>query len=283
MKKNKILFRASGIGALMTEGRGLVLTENQKSTLQDYKLRSLPDGKPLTDKQKIDFELLLSKENAKPELSDTAKRFIEQMWLLNEKGFYQDLSNKYVAKGNFNEDDGIVLVSEIENSMYHKNTERKTFENITGECDIFDIIDGKRIIKDIKSSWSPLTFMSSGLSSLYEWQGRTYMMLYDAEEFHLHYTLTDTPRHLVEKEKEREFYKYFDKSMTESELESLELMLLPIYEQIESNMSFSNGNYSKEERVKTFKITRCKEKEKQLLEKIPIAIEYYEKIKLNQI
>jgi len=283
MGKNKILFRASGIGALMTEGRGLVLTENQKVTLQDYKLRSLPDGKPLTDKQKIDFELLLSKENAKPELSDTAKRFIEQMWLLNEKGFYQDLSNKYVDKGNFNEDDGIVLVSETEGLMFHKNTERKTVGNITGECDIFTTIDGVKVIKDIKSSWSPLTFMSSGLSSLYEWQGRVYMMLYDADEFHLHYTLTDTPRHLIEKEKEREFYKYFDKGMTESELEVLELGLLPIYEQIEANMNFTNGKYSKEERVKTFKIARCKEKEKQLLEKIPMAIEYYEKIKLNQI
>jgi hypothetical protein len=85
----KILFRASGLGALMTEGRGLVLTDNQKQTLADYKLRDAGEGKPLTDKQKIDFELLLSKENAKPTLSDTAKSFIEKTWLFNEKGFYE--------------------------------------------------------------------------------------------------------------------------------------------------------------------------------------------------
>ena len=278
-----ILFRASGIGALMVEGRGLVLTELQKTKLEEYKKRNSGEGKPLTDTQKNEFEALLSKENAKPELSDTAKRFVEKMWLLNEKEFYQDLENKYVDKGNFNEDDGIVLVSEVENLMLHKNIIRKTIGNITGECDCIEVVNGKKVVKDIKSSWSPVTFMTGDLNTIYEWQGRAYMMLYDADEFHLHYTLTDTPRYLIEKEKERQFYKYFDKMMTDSELEELELKLLPVYEQIERNMSFSDGNYTKEERVKTFKITRDKEKEKLLLDKIPMAIEYYKSIKLNQI
>lgn len=278
-----ILFRASGIGALMVEGRGVVLTELQKTKLEEYKKRNSGEGKPLTDTQKNEFEVLLSKENAKPELSDTAKRFVEQMWLLNEKEFYQDLENKYVEKGNLNEDDGIVLVSEVENLMLHKNIIRKNIGNITGECDCIEIINGKKVVKDIKSSWSPITFMSGNLSNIYEWQGRVYMMLYDADEFHLHYTLTDTPRYLIEKEKEKQFYKYFDKMMTDSELEDLELKLLPIYEQIEKNMCFSDGNYTKEERVKTFIIQRDKEKEKLLLEKIPLAIDYYKSIKLNQI
>lgn len=278
----EILFRASGIGNLMVESRGVVLTELQKTKLEEYKKRNSGDGKPLTDSQKNEFEVLLSKENAKPELSDTAKRFVEKMWLLNEKGFYQDLDNKYVDKGNFNEDDGIVLVSEVENLMLHKNIVRKTIGNITGECDCVEVINGKKVVKDIKSSWSPVTFMAGDLNTIYEWQGITYMYLYDADEFHLHYTLTDTPRHLIEKEKERQFYKYFDKMMTDSELEDLELKLLPVYEQIEKNMSFSDGNYTKEERVKTFKIIRDKEKEKLLLSKIPLAIEYYKSIKLNQ-
>jgi hypothetical protein len=278
-----ILFRASGIGALMTEGRGVVLTENQKTTLQSYKERNSGVGKPLTDNQKTDFEVLLSKENAKPTLSDTAKRFIEQMWLLNEKGFYQNLENKYVDKGNFNEDDGIVLVSEVENLMLHKNIVRKTIGNITGECDCIEVINGIKVVKDIKSSWSPITFMAGDLSTVYEWQGRAYMMLYDADEFHLHYTLTDTPRFLIEKEKERQFYKFYEKGMSDAEIEDLELRLFPIYDQIEKNMCFTNGNYTKEERVKTFKIIRDKEKEQQLLDKIPLAIEYYKSITLNQI
>jgi hypothetical protein len=35
--------------------------------------------------------------------------------------------------------------------------------------------------------------------------------------------------------------------------------------------------------VKTFKITRDKEKEELLLSKIPMAVEYYNSITLNQI
>jgi hypothetical protein len=271
-----ILFRASGIGALMTEGRGVILTENQKQTLADYKLRNSGEGKPLTDKQKIDFEALLSKENAKPTLSDTAKSFIEKMWLFNEKGFYEELSSKYVEKGNFNEDDGIILVSELENSNYIKNEIRKTIGNITGEADIVCTIDGVKVIKDIKSSWSPMTFMNGDLSTLYEWQGITYMMLYDADEFHLHYTLTDCPEHILENEKWKLRNKY-------SILDDENPLMQRLFKQLEKNLIFSNGNYTKEERVKSFIIKRDIEKEQLLLSKIPMAIEYYNSITLNQI
>jgi hypothetical protein len=272
----KILFRASGIGALLTESRGIVLTDNQKQTLADYKLRDAGEGKPLTDKQKIDFELLLSKENAKPMLSDTAKSFIEKTWLFNEKGFYEELSSKYVEKGNFNEDDGIILVSEIENSIYEKNAERKTIGHITGEADIVCTINGVKVIKDIKSSWSPLTFMNGELSTIYEWQGRAYMYLYDADEFHLHYTLTDCPEHILENEKWKLRNKY---GILDDENPTMQRL----FKQLEQNLVFSNGNYTKDERVKTFKITRCKEKEELLLSKIPMAVNYYQSITLNQI
>jgi len=60
----EILFRSSGIGNLMIEGRGVVLTELQKTKLEEYKKRNSGDGKPLTDTQKNEFEALLSKENA---------------------------------------------------------------------------------------------------------------------------------------------------------------------------------------------------------------------------
>ena len=272
----KILFRASSIGALMTESRGIVLTDNQKQTLADYKLRDAGEGKPLTDKQKIDFELLLSKENAKPTLSDTAKSFIEKTWLFNEKGFYEELTSKYVEKGNFNEEESILLVSEVESNFYEKNTERKTINHITGEADIICYIDGKKVIKDVKSSWSPMTFMNGDLNTIYEWQLRTYLYLYDADEAHLHYVLTDCPPHILENEKWKLRNKY-------GILDDENPIMQRLFKQLEQNLIFSNGNYTKEERVKTFKITRCKEKEELLLSKIPMAVEYYNSITLNQI
>lgn len=273
----ELLLRASGIGALMTESRGTSITENQLATLNDFENRIREGAKPLTDKQREFYFELKVKRDAPPQLSDTAKRFLESTWLMNKKGFYEELNNKEVLKGLYAEDDGLGLVSDVEGEFYVKNTERITKGNITGECDANVFLNGKRIIKDIKSSWSPKTFMSGDLNSIYEWQGRTYMYLYDADEFHLHYTLNDCPPHLFESEVWKLKNKY---GIIDTEEESIQ----PLFNQLKRNLIFTdNPAYTKEERVKTFKITRDLEKEKLLLSKIPLAIEYYNKIKLNQI
>jgi hypothetical protein len=272
----KILFRASGIGALMTESRGAVLTENQAKELEDFDKRIRENGKPLTDKQKEYYQKLKDKRDAPPELSDTAKSFIESTWLTNEKGFYEELNNKEVMKGLFCEEDALQLVSDVENYFYKKNKNRITKGHVTGECDVDVTIDGKRIIKDTKASWSPKTFMGGDLSTLYEWQGRAYMYLYDADEFQLHYCLVDCPPNLYEAEhwKIRNRYNVIDPDAEE---------VKPLFDQLKRNLIFSdNPAYTKEERVKTFIVTRDLEKEKQLLEKIPMAVEYYKSIKLNQ-
>lgn len=273
---SEVLFRCSGIGNLMVEGRGASLTENQLATFNDYEDRIRGNGKPLTEKQKEVYLDLKARKNAPPQLSDTAKRFIENMWLQNKKGFYEELNNKEVLKGLFAEDDALGLVSEVENEFYIKNTERITKGNITGECDINCVINGKRVIKDTKSSWSAKTFMNGDLSTLYEYQGRAYMHLYDAEEFHLHYCLVDCPPHLYESEvwKLRNRYGIID-----ADDESVK----PLFDQLKRNLIFSdNPNYTKEERVKTFVIHRDMEKEQKMIDKIGPAIEYYNNITLNQ-
>lgn len=271
-----ILLRASGFGNLMTEARGVTLTDNQREELEKLKDK-IREGKPLTENQKKTYQNYKARENAIPELSDTAKGWLHELWLLNEKGYYDELDNKYVEKGLYQEQDGIDLVSEVENEFYEKNTERITKGNITGECDIQVILPEKKIIKDIKCSWSPVTFMNAHLSKLYETQGRIYMYLYDADEFHLHYCLVDAPVHLYEKAIYIASQKYgiIDRDTPEAQ---------PIFDQIRRNMIFSdNPAYTKEERVKTFMVKRDLEIEAKLLEKVEPAIEYYKKIKLNQI
>ena len=271
-----ILLRASGFGNLMTEARGVTLTDNQKEELE--KLRDkIREGKALTEPQKKNYQIYKEKEKAPPQLSDTAKGWLEELWLLNEKGYYDELNNKYVEKGLYQEQDGIDLISDVENEFYEKNTERITKGNITGECDILIDLGDRKIVKDIKCSWSPVTFMNATLSKLYETQGRIYMYLYDADEFHLHYCLVDAPIHLYEKAIYIASQKYgiIDRDTPEAQ---------PIFDQIRRNMIFSdNPAYTKEERVKTFVITRDLEIEKNLLEKVGPAIEYYKTIKLNQI
>lgn len=273
----EILFRASGISALMTESRGVVITEKQLELIEQYKEKK-SSGKSLTEKQSSELQSLIAKRDEPPQLSDTAKRFVEQMWLRNEKGYMDISSNRYTEKGLYNEDDEIELVREVDGLfLIEKNETRITKGNITGECDVITFINGEKVIKDVKGSWDAKTFMGGDLSSAYEWQGITYMYLYDADEFHLHYCLMDCPSHLFENEvwKLKNRFNIIDETAPEVE---------GLFAQLRRNLIYSdNPAYTKEERVKTYVIKRDKDKEQQLLAKIPLALEYYESIKLNQI
>ena len=109
------------------------------------------------------------------------------------------------------------------------------------------------------------------------------MYLYDVEEAQLCYCLVDSPENLIEDEKRKTYYKYFSSSMTNEEVQELEENLVKVYEQIEQNMRYSNSeNYTEEERIKVFKISRDRDIEQKMLEKLELASDYYTKIKLNQ-
>ena len=290
MDNNEIYFRCSSIGNLMTDGKGVVFSEKDSERIDELKYE-LENGinkngnkVKWTPPKAEELKKLIEKRDRKPELSETAKREVEKIWLLNEKGYYDDLENKYLTKGLLNEDDGLGLVSEVTGNFLLKNKERKYQNNITGECDSISEIDGKKIVIDIKSSWSVRTFMNADLSNIYEWQMRAYMYLYDIEEAWLCYTLTDVPEHLIEQEKKKIFYKYYSNGMSNEEVELLDEKLQVLYKQIEMNMVYSNNpKYSKEEMVKIFKIERDKSLEEKLLERVKMGLEYYKTIRLNQI
>ena len=290
MNTEEIFFRASSIGNLMTEGQGKVFTENMQIELDNlyYELENgvNRNGNKVkwTDNKDLRLKDLVAKRDAPPELSPTAKSEVEKIWLLNEKGFFEDLENKYLSKGLLNENEGLQLVGDVLGDFLIKNSERKYQNNVTGEADAFSNATGKKIVIDIKCSWNAKTFMNNKLSSLYEYQLRTYMMLYDVEEAWLCYALTDTPDHLIEQEKKKLYYKYYSNSMTNEEIQLLDEKLQDLYKQVEMNMTYSNNPaYSKEEMVKIFKITRDRDLELKLLEKVQMGLEYYKTIKLNQI
>lgn len=283
MKQEEIFFRSSGSGALMTEGKGGGITAKQLQTIEllENKLKT-PKG--ITEKQEEELERLIEKRDKPYEISDTAKQFIEDQWLLDKKGYYKNLKNKYVSKGLFQEEEGISLISKVDKKMYLKNEERITKDGLTGECDVVYVENEKKIIQDIKCSWDAKTFMNAKINNLYEWQGRCYMYLYDADEFWLRYCLVDCPPHIVNKQKEYAWREYFSENMGEEQQAELEKQMQPIYAQIERNLVYStNPKYTEEERVKTYKIYRDDEKFKELLDRMPLAVEYYNQITLNQI
>lgn len=277
----EILFRSHRAVDIMTDARGTVITEKQLATWNDYATR-LREGGKLTANQQKTFTELTKKKNAPFQLSDTAKSAVRAIWLGTEKGFRKDIKSKFLDKGIFGEEMGISLLSEVDGRFYSKNAERKTKGNRTGECDIIETIDGKKVIMDVKCSWDPETFMNADFSKQYEWQGRDYMDLYEADEFWLRYCLVDTPEHLINKQKEWKWREFYADTMSDEEQHVLEERMKPIFDQIDLNSKFStNPQYTPEERVKTFKITRDDAIFQKYLDRIPHCIEFYKSIRLN--
>lgn len=154
---------------LATISRKTKKTDEEKALLAPLKLKSLSAG-------------------AKTAVENMAKELVY--------GFTRTFSSKYTEKGTQVEGESIALYNAVHFTNYAKNTERKTNEWITGECDIFT---GHRII-DIKSSWSLDTFpafAAAGHDTGYEWQCRAYMWLWDVESAEVAYCLVNTPDELI--------------------------------------------------------------------------------------
>lgn len=287
----KVLFRASGAGALMTKKQGTGITAVQLARIEELLKEKLTGVNASGNKIKWDgtkkpeeLAELIARRDAPPELSETAKAFVRKVWRQYEKGFIKEIKSKFLDKGLFREEDAITLISEVDGVFYKKNEERRENEDHTGECDIFKEFPIKKITQDTKCSWDPETFMDAKPDPLYEGQGQIYMELWDADEHHIRYCLVDAPPHLVQKAKDDAKWKYYSGDMTDAELDALEKMMQPIYEQIERNMVYStNPAYTKAERVKTFIYKRDREYMKEMKAMVKLAREYYQTLTLNGV
>lgn len=112
-----------------------------------------------------------------------------------------------IEKGRVVEDQTIALYNQVSGNFYVKNTERKTSDLFTGECDINE--EDEDLILDIKSSYSKKTFpliVREGDKKLYEWQLDTYMHLWDRNHAGLVFGLVDTPDHLIKKQEPEDWH-----------------------------------------------------------------------------
>lgn len=129
-------------------------------------------------------------------LSVGAKTYVEDLASEFVYGYTKSFSSKECDKGLIVEDQSIALLNEVLFTSYVKNTERKTNDWLTGECDIYT---GQKII-DIKSPWSLATFpatVRAGRDKDYEWQLRGYMMLWNCDESEIDYCMVTTPDELI--------------------------------------------------------------------------------------
>ena len=163
-------------------------------------------------------------------------------------GVREEISSKAMQKGIDCEQQSIDLLNNVEfrlSKPYVKNSERKSNQWITGECDIYDA--ESRTIRDIKTSWSIATYpLFADNANDYEWQMRGYMMLWDCDTAIVDYCLVDTPEHLIG------------------------------YEQRELHIV---SHIDPEKRVKSFAFERDEQKEQRIKERCEQLQEYFELLK----
>ena len=181
-------------------------------------------------------------------LSETAKKVVEDEIRALYFGVREKISNKFMQKGIDCEQVSIDLLNNVEfrlSNPYVKNSERKSNQWITGECDIYDA--ESRTIRDIKTSWSIATYpLFADNANDYEWQMRGYMMLWDCDTAIVDYCLVDTPEHLIG------------------------------YEQRELHVV---SHIDHEKRVKSFVFERDEQKEQRIKERCEQLQEYFELLK----
>jgi hypothetical protein len=204
--------------------------------MKDYLFRPSSVGKLMTE----------PKTKSEGNLSAGAKTYIREIAAQYIFGVDFEIASKYLDKGIICEQDSIDLLNNVRGLSLIKNTERKTNEYLNGECDLFDV--SRNIGHDIKTSWSLQTFPileRDCHDKLYEWQMRSYMMLWDANEWEVNYCMVNTPEDLIK----------------------FEPLALHVVDHI-----------PKEHRVTTWVIQRDKEKEEMMKEKIIFAREYMQQV-----
>lgn len=138
------------------------------------------------------------KTKAEGPLSVGAKTYIRELAAQEIFGVDFQVSSRAIEKGIEVESDAIDLFNSVRGTSLAKNTERRSNEFITGECDLFDSVRNRG--HDIKASWSIATFpisVEDCVDKLYEWQMRGYMALWGADVWEVNYCLVDTPDRLI--------------------------------------------------------------------------------------
>ena len=190
-------------------------------------------------------------------LSETTKSFLNELYIEEVFGRKKTelVANKYVRKGTMCETDGIQLLERVSGITLFKNNVTLENEYLIGTPDI-----RKPKLIDIKNSWDLFTFFNVDEDQArkdYYWQLLGYMILENADEASLAYTLVDVPEILVRDEEYRLCY-----YMEEEEAKEL------------CHKNYTFGDIPEELRVKTYTFLRNEEDIAKLLTRIELSRMY---------
>ncbi|WP_395073839.1 hypothetical protein [Flavobacterium sp.] len=193
--------RASSFGYLLTNLPEKFTSDdvNKMNELLDEKISGVnANGNKTkwTDTKQSDVDKLKKKREGLDTLPDGAISKLEEIF---DSIFWKRkklLQNKYLEKGNINEEDSLELKSDVDCVSYWKNDE--FFDN-GYVCGTPDNVSDK--IRDIKSNYEFDTFKRAELTTLYAWQIKAYLWLTSLKNGELVYALTNSPAHRIDAEK----------------------------------------------------------------------------------
>lgn len=179
------------------------LTPAQVATLSKYETAQ----KALTANQQDDYAKLIAKRDSKPELDDTAKKWVQELFRTHLRSTYTKgfTGSKHTEKGNSCEQSAIDRVARVMGWGPTIKSSKEFHDNIgTGHPDIWKPAIGSRA--DVKCSWTDATFplFDDRLkNTTYEWQGKRYCMQAGVPDWWIIYCLENTPEPIVLQEAQR--------------------------------------------------------------------------------
>lgn len=200
---NKILFRASQLGSIMS---GRTITDIQLARIDE-----LSNKPTLTDKQSAELDGLIEKRDSN-ELSVGVQNFLKKLYRgVDWKREPLDITSKYMEKGNSEEQASITLLSLETKTFFKKNEERLSNEWVTGLPDIFigESIYTAQKGWDVKTSWdwTTLPYKGDKVEKDYEYQAHCYMFLSGAKEWTISHCLVNISAEMLDDEKRKLTYK----------------------------------------------------------------------------
>jgi hypothetical protein len=183
------LFHPSTLYAIMPDPQSIDVAQLDPEELAIYrKGKRTPEEQQQLDQAKARM------------LSEGAKTFIKKLARDELFKIARHFETPELLKGQACEQDVIDLYNNVTFQALEKNTERRSDDLMTGECDLW-IPDVCTL--DAKTSWSIETFpllSEDAHSAAYEWQGRGYMRLWNVPKHEVFYGLVDTPDELRRRE-----------------------------------------------------------------------------------
>lgn len=167
-------------------------------------------------------------------LSETTKKYLLEVHILNKYGRKKDITNNYILKGLLVEEDAISLYCRITKELLFKNEELFSNDFIQGTPDLLSKKD-ELVIVDTKARWDIWTYFDSVLEPMSKnnyWQLMGYMWLTGAKKARIANCLVDTPDPLINDQKRKFMWQANILDENETTLE--------VFAEIEKNAKFSD-------------------------------------------